>query len=102
MRHLSTLEVARMPLKRVVAVLFIMLLPVIGAAGKDSEAAVNSDVEKNLRQQESAWNRHDLDAFMTGYVNSSDLTYFAGAQVTPGWQSTRQRLRSAYRCQGRR
>ena len=43
-----------MPLKRVVAVLFLMLLPVIGAAGKDSEAAVNSAVEKTLRQQESA------------------------------------------------
>ena len=65
-----------MPLKRVVAVLFLMLLPVIGAAGKDSEAAVNSAVEKTLRQQESAWNRHDLDGFMTGYWNSSDLTFF--------------------------
>jgi len=90
-----------MPLKRVVAVLFLMLLPVIGAAGKDSEAAVNSAVEKTLRQTRECGNRHDLDGFMTGYWNSSDLTFFSGAQVTPGWQSTLERYRKAYQSEGR-
>jgi len=78
-----------------------MLLPVIGAAGKDSEAAVTSAVEKTLRQQEGAWNRHDLDGFMTGYWNSPDLTFFSGAKVTSGWQSTLERYRKTYQSEGR-
>src|SRR5205807_9533216 len=35
----------------------------------------------------SAWNGHDLEAFMTGYWNSPSLTFFSGDQVAKGWQA---------------
>lgn len=55
-----------------------------------------SAVERVLRQQQEAWNRHDLDGFMTGYEKSEDLTFFSGANGRKGWQSTLDRYRATY------
>jgi uncharacterized protein (TIGR02246 family) len=61
-----------------------------------SEAAV----EAVLRTQQDAWNRHDLDAFMAGYWNSPELTFFSGANERKGWQATLDRYRAAYASPG--
>jgi len=61
---------------------------------------VKSAVEHVLRSQQDAWNHHDLDAFMTGYWNSADLTFFSGAKQTGGWQATLDRYRAAYASPG--
>ncbi len=47
-------------------------------APNDNKAAV----EHVLRTQQEAWNHHDLDAFMTGYWKSPELTFFSGANET--------------------
>src|ERR1700721_3677021 len=61
-----------------------------------SEAAVGAV----LRTQQGAWNRHDLDAFMAGYWNSPELTFFSGANEHKGWQATLDRYRAAYASPG--
>lgn len=61
-----------------------------------SEAAV----EAVLRTQQDAWNRHDLDAFMSSYWNSPELTFFSGANERRGWQATLDRYRAAYASPG--
>jgi len=53
-----------------------------------------------LQQQQAAWNRHDLDAFMLGYWNSPDLTFFSGTNRTSGWQPTLDRYRKSYQSEG--
>jgi ketosteroid isomerase-like protein len=58
----------------------------------DSKAAITHVI---VAQQE-AWNRHDLEGFMTGYWNSPDLTFFSGAKEHDGWQATIDRYRAAY------
>ena len=35
---------------------------------------------KCLNQQQAAWNRHDLEAFMSGYWNSPTLTFFGSKE----------------------
>ncbi len=59
---------------------------------EDSKAAI----EHVLRVQVDAWNRHDLDAFMAGYWNSPDLTFFSDAKETRGWQGALDRYRARY------
>jgi len=59
-----------------------------------------ASVESVLRTQQDAWNRHDLDAFMAGYWNSPDLTFFSGANERNGWQATLDRYRAAYASPG--
>ncbi len=57
-------------------------------------AAQESPVKQVLLQQQAAWNRHDLEAFMAGYWNSPELTFF-GAKKTSGWQATLDRYRKS-------
>src|ERR1700678_1282533 len=57
-------------------------------------------VEAVLRPQQDPWNRHDLDAFMAGYWNSPELTFFSGANERSGWQATLDRYRAAYASPG--
>lgn len=57
-------------------------------------------VEQVLHAQQEAWNRHDLGAFMAGYWNSPELTFFSGGKETSGWQATIDRYRARYASQG--
>jgi beta-aspartyl-peptidase (threonine type) len=67
-------------------------------------AAQNPDASAEIRQvivrQQSAWNSHDLVAFMSGYWNSPDLTFFSGAHETKGWQAALERYQKAYQGPG--
>jgi len=53
-------------------------------------------VERVLRTQEEAWNRQDLEAFMAGYWNWPELTFFSGASEHQGWKATFGRYQAAY------
>jgi ketosteroid isomerase-like protein len=66
-----------------------------GSAGNDRKA-----IEHVLRTQQEAWNRHDLEGFMTGYCNSPELTFFSGAKETNGWQATIDRYLATYSSPG--
>jgi ketosteroid isomerase-like protein len=62
-----------------------------GSYGNDHKA-----IERVLRKQQEAWNRHDLEAFMSGYWNSPQLTFFSGAEEHDGWQDTLDRYLKTY------
>ena len=62
--------------------------------------ASTAAVEHVLRTQQDAWNHHDLEAFMAGYWNSPDLTFFSGAKEQHGWQATLERYRATYASPG--
>lgn len=77
--------------------IFFMLAILVGTTfAADSRSAV----EHVLLAQQDAWNRHDLDAFMSGYWNSPDLTFFSDAKPTSGWQATLDRYRATYSSPG--
>jgi beta-aspartyl-peptidase (threonine type) len=83
--------------------LFVLLLAAGGLAQKLEQDAANASakaVEQVLRTQQDAWNHHDLDAFMAGYWNSADLTFFSGAKQTSGWQATLDRYKATYASPG--
>ena len=62
--------------------------------------AQDSAIQQVLQQQQAAWNRHDLDGFMSGYWNSPQLTFFSTAK-TSGWQATLDRYRRTYQGEGK-
>src|SRR5580698_6791573 len=66
-----------------------------GVYGNDAKA-----IERVLRTQQEAWNRHDLEGFMTGYWSSPELTFFSGAKETNGWQATIDRYLATYSSPG--
>ncbi len=68
----------------------------VDTGNANSQAAV----ERVLSTQQAAWNRHDLDAFMAGYWNSPDLTFFSGGKEQHGWQATIDRYKATYTSPG--
>jgi len=80
--------------------LSIAISSVLAHASPTKADDAKSAVEQVLRTQQSAWNHHDLEAFMAGYWNSPDLTFFSGAKQTSGWQATLDRYKATYASPG--
>jgi uncharacterized protein (TIGR02246 family) len=66
-----------------------------------SPPASPAAVRAVLDAQVEAWNRGDLEAFMSGYWHSPDLVFCSGATVTKGWDETLARYRKRYQSEGR-
>jgi ketosteroid isomerase-like protein len=66
-----------------------------GVYGNDAKA-----IERVLRTQQEAWNRHDLEGFMAGYWRSPQLTFFSEAKEQDGWDATIQRYLAKYTSPG--
>ncbi len=97
--------------KALVSAIFLMIA--ISAVAQFSRPVITEEDGKNaikeigrsavkqvLRAQQEAWNRHDLDAFMAGYWNSPELTFFSGAKGRHGWQETVDRYKATYQSPG--
>jgi beta-aspartyl-peptidase (threonine type) len=78
----------------------LLLIPftvlAVFAKSQNPPAAIRQVIET----QQSAWNRGDLEAFMAGYWNSPDLTFFSGAHESQGWQAALDRYKKSYQGAG--
>ena len=63
------------------------------AAGADT---TETEIRAIILEQQAAWNRGDIDAFMKGYWNSPDLTFAGSSGVTRGWKPVLDRYRERY------
>jgi ketosteroid isomerase-like protein len=71
----------------------------VSAFGQNADAA-HTAIRKVLEEQQAAWNRRDLEAFMAGYWNSPELTFFSGAHESKGWQAALDRYKKNYQGAG--
>jgi ketosteroid isomerase-like protein len=66
--------------------------------------AAPADEEKAIRavlgDQQTAWNKGDLDGFMAGYWKDDKLFYISGASSVQGWKALKQRYEKSYRGEG--
>ncbi len=58
-------------------------------------------IDQVLKNQATAWNRHDIEGYMLGYWNSLQLTFYSGGEITTGWKATLERYRRRYQSEGR-
>jgi ketosteroid isomerase-like protein len=79
----------------------VVLASTFAVAADLANQGVKSAVEQVLHTQQEAWNRHDLEGFMAGYWNSSDLTFFSGRHETSGWQGALERYQKTYQGEGK-
>jgi len=78
--------------------LVVMMLWSVIAWG--SPAALTEEIRQVIMKQQDAWNRGDLEAFMAGYWNSPELTFFSGARESKGWQAALDRYKKSYQGAG--
>jgi ketosteroid isomerase-like protein len=83
------------------ALALLMLFSTFALNADPGNESAKSAVEQVLHTQQDAWNRHDLEGFMTGYWKSPELTFFSGAHETSGWQGSLERYRKTYQSEGK-
>ncbi|MGB2655867.1 MAG: nuclear transport factor 2 family protein, partial [Candidatus Acidiferrum sp.] len=64
------------------------------AAGK--HAADKAAILAVLDTQQAAWNRGDVDAFLTGYWRSPELTFEGSSGISRGWDGVLARYKKNY------
>jgi uncharacterized protein (TIGR02246 family) len=82
-----------------VAALGVAALGLAACAGRQQRSFgpdERSAITAVLAEQEAAWNRGDLEAFMAGYWQSPDLVFTSGSQIRRGWQETYAKYRARY------
>ena len=77
---------------------FAVLILVVTAAGPPQERAA---IQRILDDQAVAWNKGDLAAFMKGYLESEELSFFSGNAKTKGWKATLERYQKKYQGEGK-
>jgi ketosteroid isomerase-like protein len=71
------------------------------AASQTSKMSKNDEksaaaIRKVMEDQDAAWNRGDIDAFMQGYWKSEQIVFVSGTNVTRGWQGALDRYKKTY------
>ncbi len=84
---------------------FALLIGLIAAIsisgfGQDSSDTARTSIRKVIEDQQTAWNQQNLEAFMAGYWNSPELTFFSGAHESKGWQAALDRYKKNYQGAG--
>lgn len=59
-------------------------------------AADEAAIRAVLDQQQQAWNRGDIEAFMKGYLHTDSLRFASGGTEQRGWQATLERYHRTY------
>lgn len=73
--------------------MFAMLFSVLPLSAQNSD---EQSIRQILATQEDAWNRADLEAFMSGYWHSDSLMFIGSRGVTYGWQATLDSYKKGY------
>jgi uncharacterized protein (TIGR02246 family) len=87
-------------MRNLVLLMGVLALLVLSASGQETSDSARTAIRKVMEEQQAAWNRHDLEGFMTGYWNSPDLTFFSGAHESKGWQAALDRYKKNYQGAG--
>ena len=58
---------------------------------------VNAGVHAVLEEQQAAWNKGDIDAFMNGYDRAETTTFVSGDELHQGWQMVLERYKKTYK-----
>src|ERR1700748_1941942 len=76
---------------KTIIVFFTLLLACYSVFAQDKEAVL-----KVLDDQQQAWNKGDIDAFMKTYWRSDSLVFVGKDAPVYGWQKTIERYKKAY------
>ena len=76
--------------------LFVFSLGLLISANAQTTTTADQAIRRVMADQESAWNRADLEAFMGGYWKSDSLTFIGSRGVTNGWQATLDSYKKGY------
>lgn len=89
---------------KMIALLLVLAASVAAqeiGSGTPRGLSAAQEIEHLLNAQVAAWNRGNLDGFMSGYLHSPDLTFFSNDSEYHGWQAALDRYKQRYQGEGR-
>jgi uncharacterized protein (TIGR02246 family) len=92
------------PVKKIWIVLLVSLATMsvfvtqnrLHAKGAANAVADRAAITEVLTKQQLAWNDGNVDAFLTGYWNSPELTFSGSSGVARGWDGVLARYKKSY------
>jgi ketosteroid isomerase-like protein len=78
----------------------IIAVMALSSSAQDAVNLAPAAIRKVMEAQQAAWNQQNLEAFMAGYWNSPDLTFFSGAHESKSWQAALDRYKKNYQGAG--
>ena len=63
---------------------------------EESVESAKAAIRKIMSDQEDAWNKHDLEGFMAGYIKSDSLKFYGLNGLTKGWSQTLANYQKRY------
>lgn len=78
-------------LMKKILIAFILLIVSVHLSAQDRQA-----ISKLMADQQTAWNKGDIDGFMQGYWKSDSLVFVGKAAPVYGWQGAIERYKKAY------
>jgi len=79
----------------ILSIFLVIGMAVVGNA-EDADPQQTAAVLDVLDTQTQAWNRGELEGFMTGYWSSPELIFTSGGRVSRGWEPTLEKYRETY------
>ncbi len=70
--------------------------PTPQARNNKADSKVSKAITELLKKQADAWNRGDIDGFMSGYLNSPDTTYSSAGNLVWGYEHIKDRYLKKY------
>ena len=71
-------------------------MPALVCAEPEQPPNSVAEIQSVLTAQQDAWNRGEIDAFMTAYAQSASTVFVSEDEVTRGWETVRDRYRVKY------
>lgn len=65
-------------------------------ARRTAKPTEETQIRQLMAEQAAAWNRGDIDSFMTSYWNSNETLFVGATGVARGWQAVLARYHRAY------
>lgn len=79
--------------------LILLLLPIVfysPTAVTAAEVNAKESIISLLQMQNDAWNNGDLEKFMTGYLNSPELSFTSDGKEVWGYEALKERYQKRY------
>ena len=76
--------------------LTIASMPVVAQSESASHVTDRATIKQLLTNQQDNWNKGDVDAFMSAYWNSPELTFSGTGGIRRGFEAVRDRYKKSY------
>ena len=88
----------KMQLSFLLCVGIAVLIPICFGARIDTtqQRSAEAEIRSILDMQTAAWNRGDIDTFMTGYWKSEETEFVGSGGIARGWRAVLDRYRRKY------